>query len=174
MPKSHHKTPHDPLPTWKKVPKNLQKAFDEALDNELGPLFRKMHYNLVGMSTGYKRTQGKFTEVPTIILYVRQKGILRRGCDKFPDEIRGYPIDVVEACVATPYGYGVSACQAYQKYVELGSSIGITESQGTSGTLSAVVYDKNSKQIGILSCEHVCRFSESSTGMGVIIHQPFA
>ena len=59
--------PHDPLPTWKKVPKNLQMAFDEALDNELGLLFRKMHYNLVGMSTGYKRTQGKFTEVSAII-----------------------------------------------------------------------------------------------------------
>ncbi|GBC28276.2 hypothetical protein GLOIN_2v1490821 [Rhizophagus irregularis DAOM 181602=DAOM 197198] len=59
----------------------------------------------------------------------------------------------------------------YQKDVELGSSIGIAESRETSGTLSAVVHDKNSKQIGILSCEHVCRFSESSTGMGVIIHQ---
>ncbi|RIA95502.1 hypothetical protein C1645_757415 [Glomus cerebriforme] len=160
------------LPTLKKVPKELRKAFDEALDNELGQSFREMHYNLVGMSTGYKRTQGKLTEIPAIILYVRQKGILRRGCDIFPDKIRGYPVDVVEACVATPYGYGVSACQAYQKDVELGSSIGITESQGTSGTLSAVVRDKNSKQIGILSCDHICRFSESSTGMGVIIHQP--
>ncbi|PKC08463.1 hypothetical protein RhiirA5_416889 [Rhizophagus irregularis] len=106
-----------------------------------------MHYNLVGVSTGYKRTQGKLTEISAIILYVRQKGILRRGCDIFPDEI------------------------PYQKDVELGSSIGIAESRETSGTLSAVVHDKNSKQMGILSCEHVCRFSESSTGMGVIIHQ---
>ncbi|CAI2177988.1 847_t:CDS:2 [Funneliformis geosporum] len=164
--------PHDPLPTWKKTPKKLQKAFDEALDNELGLSFRKVHYNLVGMSTGYKRTQGKFTEVPAIILYVRQKGILRRGCVKFPDEICGYPTDIVEACVATPYGFGASACQSYQENVMLGSSIGIIESQGTSGTLSAVVYDKISRQIGILSCEHVCRFSNSSTGKGVIIYQP--
>jgi hypothetical protein len=165
---------HGSLPTLKKIPKKLRKAFDEALDNELGQSFREMHYNLVGMSTGYKRkqTQGKLTEIPAIVLYVRQKGILRRGCDKFPDEIRGYPVDVVEACVATPYGDGVIDCQAYQKDVELGSSIGITESQGTSGTLSAVVRDKNSKRIGILSCEHVCKFGESSNGMGVIIHQP--
>jgi hypothetical protein len=112
--------------------KKLQKAFDEALDNELGPLFRKMHYNLVGMSTGYKRTQGKFTEVPTIILYVRQKGILRRGCVKFPDEIRGYPTDVVEACIATPCGFGASSCQVYQENIKLGSSIGIIEPQETS------------------------------------------
>ncbi|CAB5380882.1 unnamed protein product [Rhizophagus irregularis] len=49
-----------------------------------------MHYNLVGVSTGYKRTQGKLTEISAIILYVRQKGILRRGCDIFPDEIRGF------------------------------------------------------------------------------------
>ncbi|CAG8645819.1 1236_t:CDS:1 [Paraglomus brasilianum] len=166
--------PHDSLPTWKKTPKKLQKAFDEALDNELGPSFRKMHYNLVGMSTGYKRTHGKFTEVPAIILYVCQKGILRRGCVKFPDEIRGYPTDIVEACVATPYGFGASAsaCQSYQENVMLGSSIGIIEPQRTSGTLSAVVYDKNSKQTGILSCEHVCRFSNSSAGKGVIIYQP--
>ncbi|PKY25652.1 hypothetical protein RhiirB3_414357 [Rhizophagus irregularis] len=54
-----------------------------------------MHYNLVGVSTGYKRIQGKLTEIPAIILYVRQKGILRRECDKFLDEIRGYPVDVV-------------------------------------------------------------------------------
>uniref|UniRef100_U9T523 Uncharacterized protein n=1 Tax=Rhizophagus irregularis (strain DAOM 181602 / DAOM 197198 / MUCL 43194) TaxID=747089 RepID=U9T523_RHIID len=47
--------------------------------------------------TGYKRTQGKLTEISAIILYVRQKGILRRGCDIFPDEIRGYPVDAVEA-----------------------------------------------------------------------------
>ncbi|CAG8618504.1 15720_t:CDS:2 [Acaulospora morrowiae] len=165
-------SPHDPLPTWKKTPKKLQKAFDEALDNELGPSFRKMHYNLVGMSTGYKRTQGKFTEISAILLYVRQKGILRRGCVKFPDEIRGYPTDIVEACVATPYGFGASACQSYQEKVMLGSSIGIIESQGTSGTLSAVVYDKNPRKIGILSCEHVCRFNNSSAGKGVIIYQP--
>ncbi|PKY49939.1 hypothetical protein RhiirA4_466122 [Rhizophagus irregularis] len=106
-----------------KTEKIGDQAFDEALDNELGPSFRKMHYNLVGMSTGYKRTQGKFTEVPAITLYVRQKGILRRGCVEFPDEIRGYPTDIVEACVATPYGLG------------------------TSGTFSAVIYDKNSRQI---------------------------
>ncbi|CAG8645271.1 3152_t:CDS:2 [Ambispora gerdemannii] len=164
---------HDPLPTWEKVPQDLQKVFDKALDNELGPSFRKAHYNLVGMSTGYKKTQGKFTEKPAIILYVRQKGILRRGCGGlFPEEICGYPVDVVEACVATSYGLGVSQCQAYQENVELGSSIGVIEPQRTSGTLGAVVRDKNSKQIGILSCEHVCKFSESNSGKGVMIHQP--
>ncbi|UZO16426.1 uncharacterized protein OCT59_007814 [Rhizophagus irregularis] len=131
-----------------------------------------MHYNLVGVSTGYKRIQGKLTEIPAIILYVRQKGILRRECDKFLDEIREYPVDVVEAYFAIPYGYGVTSCQAYQKDVGLRSSIGITESQGTSGTLSAVVRDKKSGQMGILSCEHVCKFCESSTGIGTVIHQP--
>lgn len=53
----------------------------------------------------------------------------------------------------------------------LGLSIGIIESQGTSRTLSAVVYDKNSRQISILSWKHVYRFSNSSTGKGVIIYQ---
>jgi hypothetical protein len=54
----------------KKIPKKLQKAFDETLDNELGQSFRKMHYNLVGMSTGYKQTQGEFTEVPLPLYYM--------------------------------------------------------------------------------------------------------
>ncbi|RHZ76413.1 hypothetical protein Glove_198g59 [Diversispora epigaea] len=164
--------PYDPLPTRKKVPQDLQKTFDEALNYELGTSFREMHYNLVGMSTGYKRTQGKFTDEPAIKLYVRQKGILRRGCSLFPDKIRGYPVDVVEACVATPYGLGKIQCQTYHNNVKLGSSIGVIEPQRTSGSLSAVVYDKKSKRIGILTCEHVCKFSESSSGTNVIIHQP--
>ncbi|CAG8667834.1 11259_t:CDS:2, partial [Acaulospora morrowiae] len=58
----------DLLPTYKKVPQDLQKAFDKALDNELGPSFREAHYNLVGMSTGYKQIQDKCTDKPAIIL----------------------------------------------------------------------------------------------------------
>ncbi|CAG8673685.1 8205_t:CDS:2, partial [Acaulospora morrowiae] len=58
----------DLLPTYKKVPQDLQKAFDKALDNELGPSFREANYNLVGMSTGYKQVQDKYTDKPAIIL----------------------------------------------------------------------------------------------------------
>ncbi|CAG8711726.1 12634_t:CDS:2 [Funneliformis mosseae] len=112
--------PHDPLPTWKKVSKDLQKSFNEALDNKLGPSFCETHYNLVGMSTGYKRTQGKFTEIPAIILYVRQKSILRRGCVKFPDEIHEYLTDVVKACIATPCGFSAINYQSFQEEVKLG------------------------------------------------------
>ncbi|PKY53523.1 hypothetical protein RhiirA4_471791 [Rhizophagus irregularis] len=55
--------------------------------------------------------QDKFTEVPAIIQYDRQKGIFRRGCDEFSDKIREYPVDVV----ATPFGLGVNSyCQVYQ------------------------------------------------------------
>lgn len=57
------------------------------------------------------REQDKFTEVPAIIQYDRQKGIFRRGCDEFSDKIREYPVDVV----ATPCGLGVNSyCQVYQ------------------------------------------------------------
>ncbi|CAG8452020.1 8158_t:CDS:2 [Diversispora eburnea] len=85
---------YDPLPTQNKFPQDLQKAFDEALNNELGSSFREVNYKLVGMSTGCKRTK----------------------------EIREYPVDVVEACVATPYGFGASYCQAYKGDVKLGRS----------------------------------------------------
>ncbi|RHZ79938.1 hypothetical protein Glove_140g33 [Diversispora epigaea] len=109
----------------------IREKFDEALDNELGTSFRELHYNLTGISTGYKRISGKLTDIPAIVLCVSQKGILRRGCGGiFPDKICGIP---------------------------LGSSVGIglTELEKTVGTLGVVVREKTSpKRVGIVSCEH--------------------
>ncbi|CAB5187613.1 unnamed protein product [Rhizophagus irregularis] len=98
----------------KKIPKKLQKAFDEILDNELGQSFRKIHYNLVGISTSYKQTQGEFTEVPC------------------------------HYTICSPERYF-----ALWENVKLGSSIEIIESQGTAGTLSAVVSDKHLEWIDL-------------------------
>ncbi|GBB96769.1 hypothetical protein RclHR1_02830005 [Rhizophagus clarus] len=166
----------DPLPNSIKIPQDLKRNFDEALDNELGFSFREKHYNLVGIGTGYKRIKGQLTDILAIILYVRQKGILRRGCDGiFPEKIRGFPVDVVEACVATPCAsFDVGYCRRYQGDVKLGSSIGIgsKETKNTTGTLSAVAYDKNSSRIGIISCEHVLKFNESDFGYGSAVYQP--
>ncbi|PKK72537.1 hypothetical protein RhiirC2_777065, partial [Rhizophagus irregularis] len=63
-----------------------------------GQSFRKIHYNL--------------------------KGILHHGCDRFPNKICGYPVDVVKACTATLY-------------------------VRTAGTLSAVVSDKHLEWIDL-------------------------
>jgi hypothetical protein len=167
-------SPVDPLPNSIEVPQDLKKKFDEALNNELGLLFREKHYNLVGMSTGYKRINGQLTEIPAIILYVRQKGILRRGCGIFPEKICGFPVDVVEACTATPcVGLGIETCQRYQEDVKLGSSIGIgLEKENTTGTLSAVAYENEPpKRIGIISCEHVLKFNELDIQNNVV-YQP--
>ncbi|UZO27631.1 uncharacterized protein OCT59_019821 [Rhizophagus irregularis] len=89
----------DPLPKSLKIPQDLKEKFNEALDNELRSSFRDAHYNL--------------------------KGILRRGCDGLlPKEIRGFPTDVIEACVAIPCaGLGIDTCRRYQENVKLGSSI---------------------------------------------------
>jgi hypothetical protein len=169
--------PNDPLPSSIKIPQDLKKIFNEALDNELGLLFREAHYNLVGISTGYKQICGKFTEKPAIIFYVRQKGILRRGCDGLlPKEICGFPTDVIEACVATPCaGLGIDICRGYQENVMLGSSIGVgsNETQNTTGTLSAVASEnKSPNRIGIISCEHVLKFNESDPRKKITIYQP--
>ena len=56
------------------TPQDLEMTFNKALENELGKSFRDAHYNLVGMSTGYKRTGGQLTATPAIILYIRRKG----------------------------------------------------------------------------------------------------
>ncbi|PKY53825.1 hypothetical protein RhiirA4_499668 [Rhizophagus irregularis] len=170
-------TPSDPLPSSIKIPQNLKKFFDEALDNELGLLFREAHYNLVGISTGYKQIGGKFTEDPAIIFYVRQKGILRRGCGGiFPKKICGFLTDVIEACAAMPCSsFEAVYCQCYQENVMLGSSIGIgsNETRNTTGTLSAIAYENNSpNRIGIISCEHVLKFNESNPRKTITIYQP--
>ncbi|RIA91632.1 hypothetical protein C1645_736967 [Glomus cerebriforme] len=150
-----------------KIPQDLQDKFDEALDNELGPSFREIHYNLVGMCTGYKRIGGKITSTPAILLYVKQKGILRRGSGGiFPDKICGYPVDIVEACIARSCcGIGQENCQRYQNEITLGSSIGIgiNEEEKTLGTLGIVVCEKElPKRVGFVSCEHVLKFNESN------------
>ncbi|GBC53011.2 kinase-like domain-containing protein [Rhizophagus irregularis DAOM 181602=DAOM 197198] len=165
----------DPLPNSIEIPQDLKEKFNEALDNELGLTFREKHYNLVGVSTGYKRINGQLTEIPAIILYVRQKGILRRGCGGiFPEKICGFPVDVVEACTAIPcVGLGIDTCRRYQDDVKLGSSIGIgLEKENTTGTLSAVAYENESpNKIGIVSCEHVLKFNELDTQNNVV-YQP--
>ncbi|RIA94974.1 hypothetical protein C1645_817347 [Glomus cerebriforme] len=165
----------DPLPSSIEIPQDLKEKFDEALDNELGISFREAHYNLVGISTGYKRIKGQLTEIPAIILYVRQKGILRRGCDGiFPKEICGFPVDVIEACAAVPCaGSGIDSCRRYQGDVKLGSSIGVgSEEENITGTLSAVVYDNLSCKVGIISCEHVLKFNKSDSRKDIAIYQP--
>ncbi|GBB96774.1 hypothetical protein RclHR1_02830010 [Rhizophagus clarus] len=165
----------DPLPSSLNIPQDLRENFNEALDNELGLSFREAHYNLVGIGTGYKQIRGQFTEIPAIIFYIRQKGILRRGCDGLlPKMIRGYPTDVIE-CVAIPCaGSGVDTCRRYQENVKLGSSIGIgLEKNNTTGTLSAVAYENSPPyRIGIISCEHVLKFNDSNSKKNITIFQP--
>ncbi|RHZ79844.1 hypothetical protein Glove_140g20 [Diversispora epigaea] len=156
-----------------RISRDLQEKFDEALDNELGTSFRELHYNLVGISTGYKRISGKLTNISAIVLYVNQKGILRRGCGGiFPDKIRGIPVDVVETCLGKPcMGFGWKDCQRYQDVINLGSSVGIglTEKEKTVGTLGVVVREKKSpKRVGIVSCEHVFKFGEYSIKKGIV------
>jgi hypothetical protein len=98
-----------------RIPQDLQKKIDETLDNELGTSFRQLHYNLIGISAGYKRISGKSTDIPAIMLYVNQKGILCRGCGGiFPDKICRIPVEVVEACLGKPCsGIGLEDCQRY-------------------------------------------------------------
>ncbi|POG67373.1 hypothetical protein GLOIN_2v1779513 [Rhizophagus irregularis DAOM 181602=DAOM 197198] len=96
------------------VSKMMIQLGQKKKDNELGQSFRKIHYNLVGISTSYKQTQGEFTEVPC------------------------------HYTICSPERYF-----APWENVKLGSSIEIIESQGTAGTLSAVVSDKHLEWIDL-------------------------
>lgn len=172
-------------PRHMSIPQELRDVFNEVLDKELAMEIRKRHYNLVAISTGYKIIRGELTNIPAIIVYVRQKGIEHRGGPGlFPTEIRGFATDVVEAITATSCGnFGSAECQSYQSEIKLGCSIGLgtsdytlkgtTYNQSTCGTLGAFARDTRlNNELGILSCQHVLQLAEASSSTSLSIYQP--
>ncbi|RUS12823.1 hypothetical protein BC937DRAFT_86921, partial [Endogone sp. FLAS-F59071] len=171
------------------IPLELRNAFDKALDDELSIETCKKHYNLVAISTGYKITGGKITDIPAIILHVKKKGIQHRGCPGlFPKIIRGFATDVQESVVATScVSSGADLCQEYQSEIKLGCSIGLGINNYTSdnldtwqqfnpyttcGSLSAFACDTVNNDHGILLCQHVLQFAETNTNGDLLIYQP--
>lgn len=58
---------------------------------------------------------------------MKQKGVEHRGSPGlFPEKIRGFATDIVEAISATPCAsFGKEDCQCYQPELTLGCSIGV-------------------------------------------------
>ncbi|RIA98943.1 hypothetical protein C1645_731287 [Glomus cerebriforme] len=115
-----------------KIPQDLQEKFEEALDNDLGPSFREVHYNLVGMSTGYKR----------IGVDIVEACIARSCCGIGQEDCQDYQNMVT---LGSSIGIGINEEE---------------KTIGTLGVV--VCEKELPTRVGFVSCEHVLKFNESN------------
>ncbi|BAF58265.1 MAG: hypothetical protein HPY89_09930 [Pelotomaculum sp.] len=128
--------------------------------------------NVVGIGVGYKQTGGENTGEPAFIIYVEKKmpaAGLARG-SVIPKRIDGLITDVIEIGRVKMLGVRTSRERPCQPGVSVGHY------QSTAGTLGAVVRDRETKKLMILSNNHVLANgsseSEAKAKQGDPILQP--
>lgn len=107
--------------------------------------------NVVGVGVGYKQMGDEDTGEPAFIVYVEKKvprGDLARG-QVVPKKINGLDVDVVEMGRVKMLGVRTGRERPCQPGVSIGHF------QSTAGTFGAVVKDKETKQLMLLSNNHV-------------------
>ena len=107
--------------------------------------------NVVGLGIGHKEIGAENTGEPAFIVYVEQKlpvDNLLRG-HVVPEKIGGLNTDVIEIGVVRALGVRTSR----ERPAQPGMSIGHYRS--TAGTFGAVVKDKQTKELMLLSNNHV-------------------
>jgi len=107
--------------------------------------------NVVGVGVGYKHVGGDNTGDPAYVVYVEKKlppGDLSRS-HIIPRKIDGLDTDVIEIGVVKMLGVRTARGRPCQP----GMSIG--HYQSTAGTMGAVVKDKKTKELMVLSNNHV-------------------
>ncbi|MCL6638427.1 MAG: hypothetical protein K6T80_01935 [Firmicutes bacterium] len=108
--------------------------------------------NVVGVGIGYKQVRGEETGRPAYIVYVEKKvppGGLSRG-QVVPEQIDGLDVDVVEIGVVRMLG---NIRTRRERPCQPGMSVG--HYQTTAGTLGALVKDKKTGELMVLSNNHV-------------------
>ena len=107
--------------------------------------------NVVGVGVGYKTSGEENTGEPAFIVYVQKKlsaGSLARK-HVVPRKINGLDTDVVESGVIRMLGVRTKRERPCQPGVSIGHY------KSTAGTLGAVVRDKKTKELMVLSNNHV-------------------
>ena len=107
--------------------------------------------NVVGIGVGYKEAGGVDTKEPALIVYVEKKlpsSVLARS-HVVPPAVDGMPTDVVEIGKVKLLGLRTEKVRPCQPGVSIGHY------QSTAGTLGAVVRDRATSEIMILSNNHV-------------------
>lgn len=116
---------------------------------------------VTAVDLGFKWRQGQMTDQLAVRVHVvKKKGEIELSAGElFPEEVQGFPVDVIEASYA-PQALVTTRPEAAiegrgRRYdvVPIGVSIGCRYS--TAGTLGAKVYDRRSGQAMILSNWHV-------------------
>jgi hypothetical protein len=123
--------------------------------------------NVVGVGVGYKIVAGQQTDVPCVIVFVKQK-VAAESLSRtqlVPEKVAKVPTDVVES------GEIFAHQSRTGKFRPAPGGVSIGHRQITAGTLGAVVRDRISGDRLILSNNHVLANSNSASP-GDIILQP--
>ncbi|MBN1154928.1 hypothetical protein JXB12_08450 [candidate division KSB1 bacterium] len=123
--------------------------------------------NVRGMGFGYKYTAGERTEHECLVIFVEKKVALREldPKDVIPGKLGGVRTDVKEV------GKIVANQARTDKWRPVPPGVSIGHHAISAGTLGAVVKDKTTKEIRLLSNNHV--FADSNKGqLGDSILQP--
>jgi hypothetical protein len=125
--------------------------------------------NVVGVGVGYKVVGGQKTEVPCVIVFVRQKVAAQSlsAQEMVPAQLEGVSTDVIES------GPIYAQQSNTGKFRPAPGGVSIGHYQITAGTLGVVVRDRNSGERLILSNNHVLANSNDANPGDPII-QPGA
>ncbi|HCB50126.1 MAG TPA: hypothetical protein DEP47_11540 [Chloroflexi bacterium] len=123
--------------------------------------------NVVAVGAGYKIVGGRQTDIPCVIVFVKQKVAAETlsGDQLVPEKVGEVPTDVVES------GEIFAHQSRTGKYRPAPGGVSVSHPRVTAGTLGAVVRDSNSGERLILSNNHVLANSNSASE-GDIILQP--
>jgi len=128
--------------------------------------------NVIGVGVGYKKTGAESTGEPSFVVYVQNKipvEHLSRN-QVIPGKVNGLLTDVVEIGVVKMLGVRTSRCRPCQPGVSIGHY------KSTAGTFGAVVKDKQTGDLMILSNNHVLAngssFQEAKAKVGDPVLQP--
>lgn len=128
--------------------------------------------NVVGLGVGYKYRGNEETQKPALIVYVEKKlpprGLLSRHM--ISPQVEGLETDVIEIGRVRMLGIRTSRARPCRP------GVSVAHYKSTAGTLGAVVKDKSTKQLMILSNNHVLAngssIQEVRAGVGDPILQP--
>lgn len=115
--------------------------------------------NVVGVGVGYKIVGGETTDIPCIIVFVRQKVAAESlsAEQMVPAQVEGVPTDVVESGIIYAHQSNTG------KFRPAPGGVSIGHYQITAGTLGVVVRDNGTGERLILSNNHVLANSNDAS-----------
>ncbi|MFC1463243.1 MAG: hypothetical protein ACFLMY_00190 [Candidatus Brachytrichaceae bacterium NZ_4S206] len=122
--------------------------------------------NVTGIDVGYKYTNGERTGTLAVRIHVLEKipELALEASEIFPEEILGFPVDVIQADYKPLWQLGAEATTTDRRarLAQLQPGISIGHPGITVGTLGMIVRDKRSGRPAILSNWHVLAGSNAA------------